>query len=334
MARMSVDDSILRSPGVLRIAKALGWHRHRVIGAILDVWAICYDRVTPVIGDPIDIDTAADHDGFALELVRVGLATETPDGLLIRGAAERIRYLEGAEQSGRRGGLASAAKRKADNEMLGSLDGGSRLPSGAFNLPDTATAPDPDPDRANCETDYLPGERVSPARQTSFLPDQGGSRTRTGNAQQRAAQPPKTGRGGADKEPPQEAVMLASLLMRSVVTNHPTNRVATGAPRIRESTTHQWALTIDKMNRLDKRDWPDIRAMIVWCQNEGGSRDQNFWSGTILGADSLRQHWDKMAAQRSAARLPFQQRRGPTAAGLDRVRMLEEQERRERDGGG
>ena len=52
-------------------------------------------------------------------------------------------------------------------------------------------------------------------------------------------------------------------------------------------------------------------------------RDE-FWRRQILSADNLRKHWDKLVAQQRKAPA----RQGPTAAGLDRVRMLEEQEAR------
>lgn len=145
MARMSVDDSALRDPRMRRLAKAVGWSRRETIGALLDVWALCYDRMTPVIPGP-DVDATAELDGFAASMETVGLARELPEGFRIAGATERIEYLLKCKEWGSRGGQASAANRAAANETGGRVKPPSSQGQGTLNhSPDPVPDPPPDP---------------------------------------------------------------------------------------------------------------------------------------------------------------------------------------------
>lgn len=130
MARMSIDDSALRDPRVLRLAKRLGWSRRETIGALLDVWAVAYDRATDLLPQE-DIDIAAECDTFACDMERVGLARLVMKGkqpfVRLMGAAERVAYLASRQESGRRGGLKSGEARRnngtIETEISQSLDG-------------------------------------------------------------------------------------------------------------------------------------------------------------------------------------------------------------------
>lgn len=115
MARMSIDDMLGRDPRLLRLAKACGWSRRETAGClVLDVWPLCYDRERPELFD-IDIDIAADMDGFAQLMVNAGLAMRTKPGRVkISGARDRIKYLQGKREAGQRGGLKSAEQRGKD----------------------------------------------------------------------------------------------------------------------------------------------------------------------------------------------------------------------------
>lgn len=105
---MSVDDCALRDPRILRLARACGWSRRETVGALLDVWSICYDRGTYWLPRD-DVDTAAERDGFAALLEQVGLAREEPEGLRIAGTTGRVEYTRRQEERGRKGGLTRAA---------------------------------------------------------------------------------------------------------------------------------------------------------------------------------------------------------------------------------
>jgi hypothetical protein len=120
MARMSIDDKMARDPRVLRLAKALGWSRRETMGCLLDVWSVCYDRVEDTLPE-VDIDTAAELDGFTDRMVEVGLGARKRNGLVrVAGAEERLNYLRGQSENGRKGGLKSAEARRVAGKQASS----------------------------------------------------------------------------------------------------------------------------------------------------------------------------------------------------------------------
>jgi hypothetical protein len=150
MARMSIDDALLRDPRVKDLAERLGWHRHQVIGCLLDVWAVCYDRVSPVLTQR-EVDFACEVSGFCTLMIATKLAAETghEDGSVrVAGVAKRIGYLESSAERGREGGRRSGETRRAKGESKGPAKGsfdfgeGSPNPSAlpSASVPDTALA--------------------------------------------------------------------------------------------------------------------------------------------------------------------------------------------------
>ena len=153
MARMSIDDMIGRDPRITMLAQALGWSRRETVGCLVaEIWPITYDQKTAVLAERV-IDAAAGHIGFALAMVECDLATRDRSGkVAIRGARERIKYLDHKSDAGRQGGLKSAetrqkisSKRQASGEAHVKQRGSRRQAAG--NPPDTA--PDPSPVPAN-----------------------------------------------------------------------------------------------------------------------------------------------------------------------------------------
>lgn len=148
MARMSIDDSVLRDPRVDDLAEAVGWSRRETLGALLDVWAVCYDRVSAVLRFK-DVDRTARHAGFGAQMVTAGLAkTVRGDDSQVRicGVEDRIGYLEGARETGRKGGVKSGESRRRAREgtLQGSAKGAFENGEGSSNpsaLP-SASAPD------------------------------------------------------------------------------------------------------------------------------------------------------------------------------------------------
>lgn len=53
-----------------------------------------------------------------------------------------------------------------------------------------------------------------------------------------------------------------------------------------------WAKSIDRMIRLDKRKPEDIIDLFVWAQNH------EFWNGNIRSPDKLRKQWDQLSSKR------------------------------------
>jgi uncharacterized phage protein (TIGR02220 family) len=112
-----VESSFLRDPRVVRLSKLMSLPRRETIGALLDVWAIAYDRMTSSLPEE-DIDAVTGVEGFAVGMVTARLARPTEDAseLILAGVTERLNRIHTRQQAGQTGGLASAAKRKQDNK--------------------------------------------------------------------------------------------------------------------------------------------------------------------------------------------------------------------------
>lgn len=79
----------------------------------------------------------------------------------------------------------------------------------------------------------------------------------------------------------EEAYNLTDLLHQKILDNKPNRNVA---PSWREG----WARDIDKIHRLDNRDWEQIRRVIEWSQQD------DFWWKNILSGATLRQKFDRL----------------------------------------
>ena len=171
MARISVDDSLLRDPRVVRLARACGWSRRETIGALLDVWAVCYDRVSPSL-ELADIDIAADREGFGELMIGAGLAAVDSGRVRVSGAAGRIDYLTTAAQSGKRGGNRKSMNSKGSPKPY---KGGASDPLGWCYPPDRVpdSVPDPVPDSPpvpDPEGEVRPRKRGAPRLRSVLLP--------------------------------------------------------------------------------------------------------------------------------------------------------------------
>lgn len=144
MARMSIDDMLSRDPRITVLASILGWSRRETAGClVMDVWPICYDQRTHLISERV-LDAAAGHVGFAKAMVEAELAEMDRSGKIhVRGARERIEYLERKRDSGRLGGIKSAESRLNDPKQTSSTGGST--PQARRNPPSPASAPDHSP---------------------------------------------------------------------------------------------------------------------------------------------------------------------------------------------
>ncbi len=158
MARMSIDDSALRDPRVLRLAKRLGLSRRETIGTLLDVWAIAYDRQTEVLPQE-DVDSAAEIENFSCDMIVVGLAVSCRGGVRISGAQQRVEYLKSRREAGKIGGLKSGESRRDSSKHSFKLSFADREAPAKHSLkhieargnppdpvPDLPPDPVPDPD--------------------------------------------------------------------------------------------------------------------------------------------------------------------------------------------
>ena len=62
-------------------------------------------------------------------------------------------------------------------------------------------------------------------------------------------------------------------------------------PEFKEPNIQTWALHIDRMIRIDKREISDIKIIMEWCQNH------DFWYSKILSTDKLRKQYDQLFMQ-------------------------------------
>lgn len=94
------------------------------------------------------------------------------------------------------------------------------------------------------------------------------------------------------KDYPLEAINLASLLARKILSEYPNSNNLKGHNR--KNTIILWANEIDAMNRIDKITWEDIEKVINWCWSPGC-----FWheNKIIRSAKKLRKHFEQMSMQ-------------------------------------
>lgn len=61
----------------------------------------------------------------------------------------------------------------------------------------------------------------------------------------------------------------------------------------RPNITNDWLSEMDKLNRIDKRDWREIREIIDWCQNDA------FWKSRVMSPSKLRKQFDVLRLQKN-----------------------------------
>lgn len=90
---------------------------------------------------------------------------------------------------------------------------------------------------------------------------------------------------------PTEAYQLAERLHKWILRNKPDRK-------IQENWKERWAEDIDKMHRIDGRNWRQIAGAIDWSQRD------DFWHQNILSGANLRKHYDRIEDR---ARLEMEQ---------------------------
>lgn len=321
--RVNVDSAACSDPRMHLLSRHLGINVYEAMGRILRVWFVCYDRRSAVL-QSIEVDIAADRDGFADAMVASGLAEHDEHGVYIKGVSERIEFLEKQIEKGKRSG--EIRRRNAELRApaqqgfrFGSSQPGTvveqRLKRGSTTRRTYSLAPDQDlaPDQA---PDHVPRAASDPAPPASSEAPAASDRK-----PQDAPEPAPARKGPT---PADQAYTLAHLLLGLIIENAPNSRLAKQTERQRELTAERWADPIDKLHRLDGMQWGAIEGMIRWCQRD------TFWRAVILGGDNLRDKWDTMAGQRNRASPnapPSSTRKGPTALALEEQQRLEQQER-------
>jgi hypothetical protein len=109
-------------------------------------------------------------------------------------------------------------------------------------------------------------------------------------SEQNSGSDPKTSRNAKRPTPPsQEANKLTQLLRGEILRNKSDYRVT---PKQEKN----WALTLDRMIRLDGRTPEQIAATIRWAQRD------DFWMTVILSGEKLREKFDQLEMQRNRQR--------------------------------
>ena len=87
------------------------------------------------------------------------------------------------------------------------------------------------------------------------------------------------------QKPSHEAERLSELLKGEILKNSPTFRITPAQER-------KWAVTADRMLRLDHRTPEEIAELIRWVQKD------DFWMGNVLSMDTLRKKFDQLQLKR------------------------------------
>ena len=69
------------------------------------------------------------------------------------------------------------------------------------------------------------------------------------------------------------------------------NKIKGRDPKHKEVNLQKWSSDIDKLHRLDEREFTDIECVISWCQSN------SFWQNNILSSDKLRKKFEQLYLQ-------------------------------------
>ncbi len=75
---------------------------------------------------------------------------------------------------------------------------------------------------------------------------------------------------------------LSSLLLRKIKERDEKHK---------EPNLHEWSKHIDKLHRIDKREFSEIELVILWSQ------ENSFWQNNILSTDKLRKKFEQLYLQ-------------------------------------
>ena len=136
-----------------------------------------------------------------------------------------------------------------------------------------------------------------------------------GNGNVKESSPPRS--GGRSPEPqsaphPKKTDSEPTRLAELLFTLHKKYDKAYSPPRKHIET---WADDIEKLHRIDKREYPDIERVIRWVKSDG-----NFWFSNIMSGSKLREQFSRLCVQMSQG-TPNRQGRGSAVDknGVDKV---------------
>lgn len=125
------------------------------------------------------------------------------------------------------------------------------------------------------------------------------------------------GTGGKPIAP--EAIRLAELLDQSIETNLPNRRQPS------EGHIERWAADIEKLHRLDGKDWQTIENVLAFSQRD------SFWSANIQSGETFRRQWDKLVAKMTTSANGTRQEQNKLDLAMERGRGFVERGKDEQD---
>lgn len=88
----------------------------------------------------------------------------------------------------------------------------------------------------------------------------------------------------------EHSLYLSRLLLKKIQTRN---------PKFKKPDIDKWAVNIDRLIRLDKRDPNEIKSVIAWCQ------DNDFWQDNILSTKKLRDQFDQLSMKMKKETDPY-----------------------------
>ncbi len=147
--RVNVEDDLRSSGRLSKLARVMGWHEQRALGALVMFWRATQDA--QIIFAPkseivnvtvIDFDSDNEIESFIDAMRAARLITEIDGILHIHGNEQHVDRVEGARKRGRMGGLAKA-KTSMNSEAIAKLMPNNSLEPGYPPAPAPAPAPAP-----------------------------------------------------------------------------------------------------------------------------------------------------------------------------------------------
>lgn len=86
-----------------------------------------------------------------------------------------------------------------------------------------------------------------------------------------------------------KAVDLAFFLSQKIKEKDNGNSKLTNGKE--KETVMRWAVDIEKLNRIDKREYDHIEEILIWCKND------SFWSDNIMSGVKLRKQFDTLVTK-------------------------------------
>lgn len=278
-------------------------------GSLELIWESCYESGEPYLGDSDDVEAAARWDGepgiLTKALLEAGgegnagfiealedhpghfrvhdLFDHAPDYVAGRRERELERQRKGItlsqirSEAGRKGAAVSNAGRKTKHVgQEAGLDGTANDSQTSASVRQFASTPAPA---------RTPPPTPAPSPAPSFEQENCSNGNQPFSSEQKSCSD-KERLGTPSKVPSEEAKRLAELLKSEILRNKPDYRIT-------KTQLRKWAVTAERMIRLDGRSETRVAEIIRWVQQD------QFWMANVLSMDTLREKFDQLELKRT-----------------------------------